>query len=177
MSQSIANCADSCINPFETPQTQLMFNDLVKKYSGDLYRYAYWLSHDASISEDLVQETFLRAWRAIKSLREQRAVKSWLFTILRRENARRFERYQPEMPDINTETLPGDDASRNETETWLLRRHISELSPKYSEPLILQTLGGFSCEEIGNMLGLSRGAVMTRVFRAKHKLQILLDRE
>ena len=68
------------------------FESMVHAYSKDLYRYGYWLSRDSAIAEDLVQETFLRAWRAIDSLNDAKAAKSWLFTILRRENARRSGR-------------------------------------------------------------------------------------
>ena len=71
---------------------QVRYEALVKALHADLFRYAYWLTHDKQVAEDLVQETFLRAWRALDSLKDEKAAKSWLITILRRENARRFER-------------------------------------------------------------------------------------
>ena len=73
---------------------QKRYENLVHAYHGELYRFAYWLCQDRSIAEDLVQETFLRAWRSLDSLKDEMAVKPWLLTILRRENARRFERKQ-----------------------------------------------------------------------------------
>jgi len=48
---------------------QVRYEALVKALHGDLYRYAYWLTHEKQVAEDLVQETFLRAWRALDSLK------------------------------------------------------------------------------------------------------------
>ena len=76
------------------------FQALVDAYHKPLYRYAYWLTSDESVAEDLVQETFMRAWRSLDSLQNVDAAKSWLITILRRENARRFQRKSLEYSDI-----------------------------------------------------------------------------
>ena len=48
------------------------------------------------------------------------------------------------------------------------------LEPKYREPLLMQVLGGFSCEEIANELNISNAAVMTQLFRARQKLKAVL---
>ena len=68
------------------------FQAVVKAHSAELYRYAYWLCRDRCTAEDLVQETFARAWNAWGGLRDVRAARSWLYTIARREHARLFER-------------------------------------------------------------------------------------
>ncbi|KOO11243.1 RNA polymerase subunit sigma, partial [Vibrio xuii] len=80
---------------------QRKYEALVRAYHRDLYRYAYWLCKDPTVSEDLVQETCLRAWKSLDSLQDEKAAKSWLITILRRENARRFERKQLDLVDID----------------------------------------------------------------------------
>jgi len=80
---------------------QRQFDALVRTLSGDLYRYAYWLCRDNALAQDLLQETFLRAWRSIDSLRESDAAKAWLVTILRREHARLYERKTPQVSDIS----------------------------------------------------------------------------
>ncbi|MGO2562437.1 MAG: sigma factor, partial [Pseudoalteromonas nigrifaciens] len=86
-------------------QKQKRYEALVHVYHKELYRFAYWLCRDPHIADDLVQETFLRAWRSLDSLLDQKAAKSWLLTILRRENARRFERKQFDYSDIEDELL------------------------------------------------------------------------
>ena len=66
------------------------YESLVAALYQDVYRYAFWLCKNQALAEDLVQETFLRAWRSLDSLQNDKAAKAWLFTILRRENARLY---------------------------------------------------------------------------------------
>ena len=80
---------------------QRQFDALVRAHNGDLYRYAYWLCGDSSLAQDLAQETFLRAWRSLDTLRDTAAAKAWLITILRREHARLYERKQFDTTDIS----------------------------------------------------------------------------
>lgn len=134
----------------------MRFEALVESYSPDLYRIAYWLCRDRDMAEDLVQETFLRAWRAVESMRDERAAKAWLLTILRREHARRFERQQPKFEDVDPHSLVAWDNEDKRTEALVLRRAIASLPFEYREPLILQVLGGYSTAEIGDLLNLSR---------------------
>jgi RNA polymerase sigma-70 factor (ECF subfamily) len=70
------------------------------------------------------------------------------------------------------DTAPGPE---NLGEDAVLRAAIAKLDAKYREPLVLQVLGGFSCEEIARQLDISEAAVMTQVFRARQKLRSLLD--
>jgi len=160
----------------ETKTSQ--FEAIVKAYSKDLYRFGIWLTKDAQIAEDLVQETFLRAWKAIDSLKDPNAVKSWLFTIYRRENARRFEKVRPEttpVEDVNVDKFAQIEDDFAKTEVIALRKSLKELPAEYLEPLLLQVLGGYTCEEIGEIVGIKTGAVMTRIFRARKRLRAILE--
>ncbi|WP_394700393.1 sigma-70 family RNA polymerase sigma factor [uncultured Vibrio sp.] len=154
---------------------QRKYESLVRGYHRDLYRYAYWLSKDKAVAEDLVQETCLRAWKSLDSLLDEKAAKSWLITILRRENARRFERKQFDLVDIDDY---GNDAKVNDDphhqQEWL-QAQIMKLEVEYREPLFLQVVGGFSGEEIGDILELNKNTVMTRLFRARNQLKEMLD--
>lgn len=118
----------------------------------------------------------MRAWRSLDSLRETAAAKAWLITILRREHARLYERKQFDITDIGELELDDRDAPTPERlgEAAVVRAAIQQLEPKYREPLLLQILGGFSCEEIATELELSNAAVMTQLFRARQKLKALL---
>jgi RNA polymerase sigma-70 factor (ECF subfamily) len=155
------------------------YEELVKAFYNDIYRYAYWLCRRRQLAEDLTQETFMRAWRAFDSLQSDGAAKAWLFTILRRENARLYEKFQPELDDIEDyeSALPdrGQLEPEQQIEVRLLHKAIASLEPEYREPLVLQVVGGFSGEEIGRMLDLNNNTVMTRLFRARNKLKALLD--
>ncbi len=169
------NDALPVLQDMESRQTR--FEALVQALSADLYRYAVWLCRDQKRAEDLVQETFLRAWRALDTLRDEKAAKGWLITILRREHARGYERYIPEMdPEVDPDQLAGN-GTNVAAETLALRRAVANLSDEYREPLLLQVLAGYSCEEIARLLDLSKGAVMTRLFRARQKLRAILEED
>jgi len=156
---------------------QRQFDALVRSLSGDLFRYAYWLCGDQALAHDLVQETFLRAWRALDDLREIAAAKAWLITILRREHARLYERKMPQFADVDDIEVAeerGAQLPEFSGEEGLIRNAMLRLEPKYREPLLMQVLGGFSCEEIARELKITPAAVMTQVFRARQKLKIML---
>lgn len=156
---------------------QERYEALVHAFSKDLYRYAYWLCQDQSIAQDIVQETFLRAWKSLDSLKEASAAKSWLITILRRENARRFERKQFDLVDMDDVPLadlknPDEEAKM---EQQLIRRQIMMLAPEYREPLMMQVIGGYTGDEIAKALELNKNTVMTRLFRARNQLKEVLE--
>jgi RNA polymerase sigma-70 factor (ECF subfamily) len=166
------------MSPVSSKQRQ--FDALVRGYSGDLFRYAYWLCGEEALAQDLVQESFLRAWRSLDSLRETAAAKAWLITILRREHARLYERKTPQFVDVDeVEVADAREALTPEGsgEDALIRAAMLKLDVKYREPLLMQVLGGFSCEEIARELNISSAAVMTQLFRARQKLKAMLGGE
>jgi RNA polymerase sigma-70 factor (ECF subfamily) len=153
------------------------FDRLVGTYGADLYRFAMWLCGDDALAKDLVQETYVRAWKGLGQLKDEAAAKGWLLTIVRREYARTFERKVPQFTDVETVVLPDEHAAGPDerAEIGLLRRHILALAPKYREPLLLQTVMGCSCEEIAAELNISKSAVMTQLFRAREQLKSRLQ--
>ena len=147
------------------------FDTLVNALSGELFRYAMGLCHNRDTAEDLVQETFLRAWRARADLRDSKAARAWLYTILRNEHARLYERQRPDARDplqLPEVAVRGYDTS---TEAFVTRRALAALDADYRDPLLLQVIGGFSCKEIGAMLDLNTNTVLTRLFRARKTLR------
>ena len=140
----------------------------------DVYRYAYSLCRNQAQAEDLAQETFLRAWRFLPGLRDDSKAKSWLFTTVRREFARQFERYQPIMEELDPERTPA--LEQDDMETWMLQRSIQNLPAKYRDVLLLQVIGGYTGEEIAETLEIPRATVNTRLFRARAKLRRCLEK-
>lgn len=151
---------------------QHRFDAMVAALAGDLHRYAFWLCRDASLAEDLVQETLLRAWRFLDSLRDAEAAKSWLLTTLRREHARLYERKRFEYADVDPGAVPDAVMAGPETDAEVadLRRRLFQLPEEYRDPLALQVLLGCSVREIADIVEISESAVMTRLFRARKKL-------
>jgi len=158
------------------PPGQDRFAALIEPLRTDLYRFALWLARDRHVAEEVVQETLLRAWRSLASLKEARAAKHWLLTIARREHARLFERKRHatvnlddliavESPMLASENDPPDG------EVHTVRRAIFKLDNEYREPLVLQVLMGYTTEEIATHMNLNQGAVLTRLFRARNRLR------
>jgi RNA polymerase sigma-70 factor (ECF subfamily) len=146
------------------------FEQAVRAYGADLYRFAYWLCRDRHAAEDLVQEACLRAWRAWQELRDLTQAKAWLMTIVRNEHARSAARSRSEsnLDEMDEAELPSIPSFEGRVETAQV---VSMLPQTYREPLLLQVIGGFSCAEIAALLGTSEGAVMTRLTRARQALR------
>jgi RNA polymerase sigma-70 factor, ECF subfamily len=150
------------------------FEQLCEPLRADVYRFAFWLSRNPTVAEDVVQETLLRAWRSIDSLTDDGKARAWLLTIARREHARLYERKRFETVDIDALALAEDPALGRVDEDGLdeVRTAMLALPVEYREPLVLQVLMGYSTEEIARHLGLTSGAVFTRLCRGRQKLRV-----
>lgn len=149
------------------------FDRVVGVHCKDLYRFAAWLSRDPEIAKVVVQESLLRAWKSLDRLRDDAVAKHWLLTIVRRENARRFESVRIETVDIDNLTPAQHQmiATTDNPEIEQMRQDLMHLDVEYREPLVLQVLMGYSTAEIAEMLGVKRGTVLTRLHRARLKLK------
>lgn len=147
---------------------------MVRAHAADLYRYGFWLCRDRFVAEDLVQETFTRAWKAWGDLKDPQAAKAWLFSILHREHARLYERKRldSEALDPDAEWASAEPAVESALST---REALERLPPAYREPLLLQVLGGFACAEIAAALEISEAAVLQRVSRARRAMRETLS--
>lgn len=151
---------------------QTQFDAIVNAYSVDLYRYLIWLCGNTQLAEDISQETFFRAWRGLDKLQDPKAIKSWLFTIARRELARHFEKNKTIMESLDEIHLAafGDADPALDPDVFSLRQALSRLPLPYREPLVLQVIAGYSGNEIAEILQVQVNTVMTRLFRARKLL-------
>ena len=158
---------------------QRRFEALCEPCRPEVFRFALWLARSHPVAEEVVQETFLRAWRSLDSLKDGESAKSWLLTIARREHARLHERKRhptvnlDELTHAESDTL-AEKPERDPDEVDDVRKAIFELDPEHAEPLILQVVMGFSTDEIARHLGINEGAVSTRLFRARNRLRARL---
>src|SRR5258707_8527312 len=154
-------------------QRRTRFQALCQSLRPDLLRFAFWLSRDRALAEDVVQESMLRAWKAQDSLLDESAAKPWLLTIIRREYARTFERKR--FPTVSVDELIAKEepmlAAAEEQNIGDIRDALMKLPDEYREPLILQVLMGYSTAEIARELDLSGPAVLTRLYRARRQLR------
>jgi RNA polymerase sigma-70 factor (ECF subfamily) len=151
------------------------FQALCQALRPDLLRFAFWLSRDRALAEDVVQETMLRAWKAQDSLVDEAAAKPWLLTIVRREYARTFERKRLVTVDVDDLVAREEPtlADAHDQDLAELRSAMFKLPEEYREPLVLQVLMGYSTAEIAAELKLSNAAVLTRLFRGRMKLRTM----
>jgi RNA polymerase sigma-70 factor, ECF subfamily len=160
-------------------QRRARFQALCQSLRPDLLRFAFWLSRDRALAEDVVQESLLRAWQAQDSLQDERAAKPWLLTIIRREYARTFERKRLVTVDVD-ELIAKEEpllVAAEQEDLREMRAALFKLPEDYREPLMLQVLMGYSTAEIARELGLSGPAVLTRLFRARNQLRALLGED
>ncbi len=155
------------------------FEALVRAYSSDLYRYAYWLCKQSSLAEDLVQDACLRAWKSLHTLQDFSSARAWLMTIVRNEFFRHCKRnssrHQQWDEKIDTQLSMMAYERDEAVDMMALRQAIDTLPDDYRESLVLQVMGGFSGDEIAIITGDSRNTIMTRLFRARQKLRSLLQ--
>ena len=160
-----------------TGERNRRFEELVSVLHGDMYRYAAWLSRDQGVAEDVVQETLMRAWKSLDSLRDDGSARQWVLTIVRRENARYYERKRLETVDIDnlSPAQAAMVAEGHDTDTDDMRKALFGLDDDYREPLVLQVLLGYTTIEIAELMGIKPGAVLTRLHRARQKLKAQFD--
>jgi RNA polymerase sigma-70 factor (ECF subfamily) len=148
-----------------------------------LYSYARILTRNHAEAEDLVQETYLRAIRAIGRLRPDSNVKAWLFTILRNIwfNQLRQWRKAPEMVELDSDgTGPNKavDTAKDPHAIYVsnieqeqVRAAIQQLSTEFREIIMLREFEELSYQEIATILECPLGTVMSRLARARSKLR------
>lgn len=155
------------------------FDQVVRAFSAELFQYASWLCRDRHRAEDILQEAFARAWKRWDQLDDESSRRSWLYTIVRNEFLRetgRIKARMEEAEDDEPDDEPNDVADASDFTVGVeMRDLLMQLPEKFLEPLLLQSLVGMSCEEIATVMGLSTGATMTRLTRARLVLRDLLQ--
>ncbi len=164
-------------HPMSKPADQ--FTPLVDAHYTSLYRFAYSLARRPADASDLVQQTFYIWATKGHSLRDNRKVKTWLFTTLYREflrGRRRDQRssYLEDMPPSAQEptTKPTPEPERYDAQ--LVLAALSEIKEVFRAPLSLFYLKDLSYEEIAEALDIPVGTVMSRLSRGKAELRQLL---
>jgi RNA polymerase sigma-70 factor (ECF subfamily) len=158
------------------PLTQkARFEQVVRAYANDLFRYQYWLCRNRAQAEDLTQETFARAWAAWEDQRDEKLVKAWLYTIARNEHARLYERKRLDVdPDADLDAVVAQE-SADPSLAIDMRKALGLLPQAHRDPLLLQVLGGLSSAEIAVTTQSNEEAVNMRLSRARKALRALLE--
>lgn len=154
-----------------------LYERLVDAHAASLWRMAYRLTGDHDDAEDLTQEAFYEAWRSIGSLREARAGRSWLFTILTHRASRRLRTARRTPPAERPVDEGYDAAPRRRMDLTRLQdretvqRALDAVDPARRQTFLLVIQGGFTCREAGEMLDVPLGTVLSRLHRARAELR------
>lgn len=154
------------------------FGEIVRRHQAFVYGAALRVVRDPIRAEDIAQEAFLRAFRAIDQFRGESDVRGWLYRIARNLALNTVTRGR-EIPRSEVETPP----TNRSPESEFLRRHsidlvreaIVDLPSAIREPLILREYEDLSYEDIATRLGIPLNTVRTRIFRAKKALERALE--
>jgi len=160
-----------------------LFNEMATQHLDALYRTAVRLTGRPQDAEDLVQETYLRAWRSLHTYRPGTNPKAWLFRILHNAHIDRFRASSRTVPTVDE--LEGQDPAfvvHETPETLVMsglvdtevRKALMEIPEVFRACLILADLEGFTYQEIADILGIPRGTVMSRLFRGRRAMRRLL---
>jgi RNA polymerase sigma-70 factor (ECF subfamily) len=168
------------------------FQALVVRYQRKVYAVALGIVRDTDTAWDVAQEAFVRAHGHLADLEGEEAFAKWLFRItshLSIDSVRRERRsLKDSLDDVAESELnsggegilstplgldPSDNALRREL-AGRMEAALSELPEIHREILVLRELEGLSYEELAERLGIQKGTVMSRLFHARKKMQVLL---
>ena len=165
------------------------FEELLGPHLDLLFGYALRLCRDRTRAEDLLQESIYRAWRGRAGFKRGTNFKAWMFRIVTNGfiSSRRSEGRAPALIDLDSAGEPADAAAAVEEELvrgstdWArvyqetveddLKRAVDELPEEFRAPLLLSALGELRYKEIGELLRIPVGTVMSRLFRARQRLR------
>lgn len=150
------------------------FDQVVRAYAAELFHFAFWLARDRYRAEDILQEALTRAWRNWSQVKDENARRGWLYAIVRNEFYREAGGRERDHDALDDEAIAQVADERDFTRGVEVRQLLERLPARILEPLVLQTLGGMSCEEVARVLGVSIGAAMTRISRARSALRASL---
>jgi RNA polymerase sigma-70 factor (ECF subfamily) len=159
------------------------FEQLVREHTPPLYRLLVRMLGDSTATEDVTQECFVRAWRALPGFRGDAKFSTWLYRIalnegnrfLARESRREVLPYDDvllDVPDLGSSTAELAEAGELREQ---LERFIAELPANYRAAVVLRDIEGFSNEEAAELLELDLRNFKSRLHRGRMALRRRLE--
>jgi len=156
------------------------FEAVVLPHLDAAYTLARYLMRNASDADDVVQDACLRALKYFEGFRGDAATsaRSWLLTIVRNTAHSWRKRHRPDALGVEFDETEHSDAVVHDPEAKeTLGRALDRLPPEFREVIVLRELQGLSYKEISDVTGVPVGTVMSRLSRARGRLQDALRAE
>jgi RNA polymerase sigma factor (sigma-70 family) len=157
--------------------TTAEYNETVGLYANRLLRFVIKTMGDATEAEDIVQNSFEVLWKNIESVEVEKA-KSYLFTIAHRRSIDHIRKHKRitliDEPPPQAAGFATDESARTELQEHL-HRALATLSEVQRSAILLRDYEGFSYQEVGEQLNITESQVKVYIFRARQKLQVLLQ--
>jgi RNA polymerase sigma-70 factor, ECF subfamily len=152
------------------------FEAIVRRWQNPLINLAYRFCHDRGRAEEMAQEVFLRAYRALAQWRKEAVFSTWLFALATnfyRSELRRIPARTVSIDDIAepADTRPSDGGLEAVDRDLAVRRAVGALPAKYRETLILFYFHEMDVPAAARSLGLPEGTVKARLFRGREILR------
>ena len=150
------------------------FDDLVRRYQAEVWRFAVYLVHDTTLAEEVAQEAFLRVFRFLPRFRGDSTFSTWLFAITRNcardamRAAGRETRLRSRMKEMLMQQVAEPPMG------YEIKEAIAALPPDLREPLVLVDVFETTYAETATLLRIPQGTVKSRVFRARQSLMVQL---
>ncbi|GED67466.1 RNA polymerase subunit sigma [Brevibacillus reuszeri] len=161
---------------------EALFEEVMQAYLKKVLRLVYLIVKDRSSAEDITQEVFLKAYKNLGSFREESSMQTWIYRIAVNEAKKHLRSWSFRKlfykPDVDAGIVE-DTASAVILSEHRIRfaRHVMELSSSYRQLIVLHYYEELSVEEVADILGISTGAVYTKLHRARQKLKERLEKE
>jgi RNA polymerase sigma-70 factor, ECF subfamily len=162
------------------------FDRIFIEYATPIYNYALRMVGDADRAADIAQDTFIKAYRKLDQLASASSTRSWLYRIATNTAIDEMRRHRPTMPIDGSEERPvelpdGGPGPETQVLSGLLDERIGRallrLKPNHRQCLILSDIEDMSAGQIGEVLGMSSGAVRVLLCRARGEMRRLLATE
>lgn len=151
---------------------------LYERYKKRLFGFFYQMNKNVSVSEDLVQNVFIRVLKYKHTFHDESKFITWIFQIARNEMYDDFKKQKKDFyEDIETVSYRLNSDKNIESEIKIeedkktLKKAIDKLSPANKEIIILSKLKELKYKEVGEIIGCTEGAARTKVHRALHSLK------
>ena len=150
-----------------------VFEELLYKYKDRLMRAAFCMTHSESDADDLVQETFVRSYKAAPTFEGHSAIYTWLYGIMRNVQLDRWrkKKHEPILTDFSEFDVIDESGPEGITRIEVVQKEVALLGESSEEVVRLHYFSELSVEEISVRLNIPVGTVKSRLFHARKKLK------